>query len=69
MDIPYRAYDAEDPGSLARAINAVSRLQSLPIRYTEMVPRRDLAGLCYGLAAAILAMLLAAKLLEVRTWP
>lgn len=68
MGIPYRAYDAENPEALARAIDDVSRLQSLPIKYTELVPKRELASLCYGVALLLMGVLMIAKLLEIRAW-
>ncbi|MEP6505098.1 MAG: vWA domain-containing protein, partial [Betaproteobacteria bacterium] len=37
----YRAYEAEDPGGLARAVADVGRQQNFPLDYLEEVPRRD----------------------------
>ncbi len=68
LKTPYRVYDAEDPQALQTAIADVNRLQSLPIRYRERVPRRDLAGACYAVALPILGLLLLAQLLEMRAW-
>lgn len=68
LDAPYRSYSAEDPDALAQAIADVNRLQQLPIRYPDLLPRRDLAGLCYGAALILLAPLLAARLLELGAW-
>ena len=68
MGTPYRAYDAENPRDLERAIADVNRLQNLPIRYTDLVPRRDLSGLCYRLALVFVLLLIGAKLLEVKVW-
>lgn len=68
MGTPYRAYDAENPRDLERAIADVNRLQNLPIRYTDLVPRRDLSGLCYRLALVLVLLLIGAKLLEVKVW-
>ena len=68
MDAPYRVYDTEDPQSLERAIEDVNRLQHLPIIYQDLVPRRDLSGVCYGLALVLLLALVAAKSLEVTKW-
>ncbi|MDX1605281.1 MAG: vWA domain-containing protein [Candidatus Competibacterales bacterium] len=66
LDVPYRAYSAEDPEALARAIADVNRLQQLPIRYPALQPRRDLAGWCYGTALGLLLPLLGLRLLEPR---
>lgn len=68
LDTPYRAYSAEDPDALARAIADVNRLQQLPIRYQEQVPRRDFAGLCYAAALGLLLPVLAGRLLELPAW-
>jgi len=68
MGTPYRAYEAEDPEALKRAIADLSRLESFPIRYFEASARRDLSQACYGVALALAALLAAAAALEVRRW-
>jgi mxaC protein len=65
---PYHAYEAENPQALQRAIQDVSRLENLPIRYHDVLPRRDLAGPCYQLALLCTVLLLAARFTEVRQW-
>ena len=67
--IPYRAYEAEDPEALQRAIADVARLENLPIQYQEMLPRFDFAPRCYASAAAGCLLLFAAAMLRVRSWP
>ena len=69
LETPYRLFDAEDPDVLATAIAEVNQLQSLPIRSFDVVPRKDIAGIFYALALALLSVLLAVELLERRTWP
>jgi mxaC protein len=64
---PYRAYQAENPQALKRAIADVGRLQNLPLRYRERVPRRSLSDLCYGLALAGTLLLAAAYALMQRS--
>jgi len=68
LETPYRAFDAEDPNALAAAIAEVNELQSLPIRYVDVVPKKDIAKWCYATAMALVAMLLVIKLTEVRRW-
>jgi mxaC protein len=68
MGTPYRAYEAENPEALQRAINDVNRLENLPITYLDTVPRRDLSQWCYGVALACALALLIAKLMELRAW-
>lgn len=67
-NVPYRAYTAENPEELQRAIADVNRLQNLPIRYTDLIPQRDMTPTIYALAALMLACMLTAKLIEVRVW-
>jgi len=67
MGAPYRAYTAESPEGLRAAIEDVSRLQNLPVRYQEVVGRRDLSQGCFVAALAGLALLLAARLAELAT--
>ena len=68
MGSPYRAYTAESPEDLERAIADVNRLQNLPVRYRETVGRRDLTTACLATALAGLVLLVAAKLSERSSW-
>lgn len=68
MGASYRAYTAESPEGLGRAIADVNRLQNLPVRYRETVGRRDLSAACLAVALAALSLLVAAKLLERSSW-
>jgi len=68
MQTPYRVYDTENPQALERAIADVNRLQNLPIHYRDLVPRRDLSGICYGIALVLLLLMIAAKMLEITRW-
>ncbi len=68
MGRPYRAFPAENPEALQQAIAAVDKLQNLPIRYTDVIPRRDLSAWCFGAALGGVLLLAAARLLEVRQW-
>lgn len=65
---PYRAYEAENPEALQRAIADVDRLENLPITYTDTVPRRELAPLCLVLALAAVIGLLLARHLTLGRW-
>ena len=64
----YRAYTAESPDDLERAIADVNRLQNLPVRYRETIGRRDLTPACLAVAVASLLVLVAAKLAERSSW-
>jgi mxaC protein len=68
MGVPYRAYEAENPEALQKAIDDVNRVERLPLQFTEVLPRRDLSQLCYGAALVSALVLLAFKLAEVRRW-
>lgn len=68
MGMPYRAYEAENPDALAHAISDVDHLENLPIRYTDTLPRLDLSQPYFVLALAFTALLVAAKLLEIKEW-
>lgn len=68
LETPYRAYQAENPQDLERAIADVGRLESLPIHLTEIVPPRDLAPWCYAAALPLVLLLIGAKAMEVRAW-
>jgi hypothetical protein len=54
--------------ALQRAVQDVNRLENLPIRYRDVLPRRDLAGACYRLALLCTLLLLAARFMEIRQW-
>jgi len=68
LAVPYRAYEADNPEALQKAIADVGRLENLPINYVEIVPRRDLAAWAYGAALASVLLLLGAKLVELPRW-
>lgn len=64
----YQPYEADDPQSLALAIEDINRKEKKPIRYLEQIPGKDYTTLCFGLAALMIAALLGIKLLEVKSW-
>jgi mxaC protein len=68
LGTPYRAYEAENPEALQKAIAEVDRLENLPITYLDTVPRRDLSPWCFGAALAGVLLLLGASFWEIRTW-
>lgn len=68
LETPYRLFDVEDPDALAAAVAEVNRLQSLPIRSFDVVPREHVAGICYALALALLSVMAAVQVMERTTW-
>jgi mxaC protein len=68
LGVPYRAFEADNPEAMRSAIAEVERLENLPLRYYEKLPRRDISGGCYGAALFCVAALAAAKKLEVAAW-
>ncbi len=68
LETPYRVFDAEDPNALATAIAKVNELQSLPIRYVDIVPRKNIGRWFYLAAMALITMLLFVERTEIRRW-
>ena len=68
MGTPYRAYEADNPDALQKAIQAVDKLENLPITYLDTLPRRDVSGLFYSVALGCVLLMLAASLAEIRRW-
>lgn len=64
LERPYRAFQADTPQALAEAVAAIDRLENLPLSYHERVPRLPLQRLCFTVAATLLLLLCAARLLE-----
>jgi len=68
LETPYRAYEAGNSEALQQAIADVDRLENLPIAYLDLVPQRDLAPWCHGVALACVLLLLGASVKELRRW-
>ena len=66
MGTHYRAYEAENPDSLQRAVDDVGRLESLPIHIQQVHPRQDRASWFYALALGLVLLLAGVKLMELR---
>ncbi|WP_413205741.1 vWA domain-containing protein [Rhodospirillum sp. A1_3_36] len=64
LGVPYRAWEADSPEAVKDAIAEIDRIESRPIHYVDITPRRPLAPVCYAVAALCLALLGAAVLLE-----
>ena len=68
LHTPYRAYQAEAPEDLARAVADVGRQQNLPLQFFEKIPRRDLSAVFVKLSAGACLMLLLLRLMMLRAW-
>lgn len=68
LKTPFHAYEAEDPKTLAQAIDDINQKEKKPIRYLEQIPGRDFSQHCYAAATLMIALLLGVKFLEVRSW-
>lgn len=68
LGVPYRAYEAENPDALERAVADVNRLENLPIAYTDTVPRSPYTPWAHGAAALALALLCLARWNEISAW-
>ena len=68
LDVPYRAFEAENPNAMEKAIGEVERLENLPLPYREQLPREDLSGGFFAAALVLLMGLIAARALEVKVW-
>lgn len=69
LHTPYRAYEAEAPEDLAKAVADVGRQQNLPLDFLEQIPRRDYSRHFIALAAFSCLMLLLYRSLLLRSWP
>lgn len=66
LDIPYQAYEAENPDAMQKAIADINRLEQLPLHYQASIPKQDLSGPCYAWAALLIALLLGLKFCEAK---
>lgn len=66
LNIPYHAYEAENPDAMQKAINDINQLEQMPLHYLQAIPKQDLSGLCYRWLTGLIACLLGLKFCEVR---
>lgn len=65
LGVPYHAWEAEDAGAVAAALEEVNRLEQSPLVTTRLIPRRDLAPFAFGLAALASLLLTLARIIEI----
>ncbi|BCX82536.1 mxaC protein [Methylomarinovum caldicuralii] len=68
LGIPYQVFEADNPAALAQAIETVGRLENRPLRYFEILPRRDLTPWAIALALLLGLPLLLWHALEIDRW-
>jgi mxaC protein len=68
LDVPYKAFEAENPDAMEKAIKEVERLENLPLPYREFLPRQDLSNGFFISALLFMGVLMVARLLEIREW-
>ncbi len=68
LKTPFNAYEAENPRTLQMAIEDINRKEKKPIKYLEKIPGKDYSNVFFIIAAAMIALLLGVKYLEVNTW-
>lgn len=65
---PYRAYQAEVPEDLQKAVADVGRQQNFPLDFLEEVPRQDYSRRFIAAAAICCLLLLLGRSLALRSW-
>jgi mxaC protein len=65
---PYRAYQAEVPEDLQKAVADVGRQQNFPLDYLEEVPRQDYSRRFVATGALCCLLLLLGRSLALRSW-
>lgn len=68
LGVPYRLYEADNPQALGSAIQDVSALQNMPLRYLQAQPKRDLSAWFDSLALVGALVLVLARLAERPGW-
>ncbi len=69
LHVPYAGFEASDAGAVAAVTARIERIESRPLPYTEDVPRRNYARLCFRLAALFLALHILLLIAERRDMP
>lgn len=67
IGIPYKAFEANNPGALQNVIDEIGRLENKPIQYAEKIARQSLSDYCYLLAIGGILILLFARYFEIKT--
>jgi mxaC protein len=66
LQIPYHAFEVDTPESLQKAIFQLNKLESSPLVYQELIPKKSFVSLCYFIALLSVLALIGVKLLEAK---
>jgi len=66
LSIPYKSYEVDTAESLQAAISELDKLESAPLAYQELIPRKSYSGLCYLIALLSVLVLCGVKALEAK---
>ena len=64
LGVNYAGFEARDPGAVDAVAHRIDTLETQPILYRDIQPRRDLDLACYAVACICLLLSLAAQLAE-----
>jgi mxaC protein len=65
---PYRLYQAEDAGAMAAAMAEINKQHNAAVTFEERLPRQDCSAFCFAAALLASALLLALRVVQVRSW-
>jgi mxaC protein len=68
LSTPYRLYQAGDAHAMAAAMAEINRQQKARVSLVERLPRQDRSPYCFAAALLCCALLLALRLVQVRSW-
>jgi mxaC protein len=68
LHTPYRAYQAEVPEDLSKAIAELGQQQSFPLDYVERTPRQSFSPYCLAVGLLCCLLMLAYRWLLLRSW-
>jgi mxaC protein len=64
LGVTYRVFWADNPKAIQDAVTEIDRLETRAITYAEQIPRKDMSGFAYAIAALAALVLALAKLAE-----
>jgi mxaC protein len=68
LKTPYRLFQAGDAKAMMAAVAEINRQQNALTSFVEHLPRQDWSPYCFAVALFFCALLMALRLLQVRSW-